>query len=57
MGWQWPLQVLAVYEPLIVVAGIVGLFFALQRSSRFGFLLIAWLAVALTLALVRSGRA
>ncbi len=57
MGWQWPLQVLAVYEPLIVVAGIVGLFFALQRSSRFGFLLIAWLAVALILALVRSGRA
>jgi 4-amino-4-deoxy-L-arabinose transferase-like glycosyltransferase len=51
-----PFQVLAVYEPLIIVAGVVGLFFALQRGDRLGVMLVAWLAVATLLAVVRPGR-
>jgi hypothetical protein len=63
-GWYWPFQVLAVYEPLVIVAGIVGLFVALQRGRssprfsgrRFGVMLIVWLAVAMILVIARSGR-
>ena len=55
-GWQWTFQVLAVYEPLIFVAGIAGLFFAMQRGSRMGMLLIAWAIAAMALTVVRSGR-
>lgn len=55
-GWYWPFQLLTVYEPLVVVAGLVGMFLALQRTGRFGSLLIAWLVTAVLLALLRSGR-
>ena len=55
-GWYWPFQLLAVYELLVVVAGLVGLFFALQRPGRFTVLLIAWLALAMLLVALRVGR-
>jgi hypothetical protein len=55
-GWYWPLQLLAVYEPLVVVTGLAGMFFALQRAGRFGNLLIAWLVIAVLLAVLRAGR-
>ena len=55
-GWYWPFQLLAVYELLVVVAGLVGLFFALQRPGRFTVLLIAWLALAILLVALRVGR-
>jgi uncharacterized protein (TIGR03663 family) len=55
-AWYWPFQLLAVYEPLVVVAGVVGLFFAMQRAGRFGNLLIAWLVTAMFLAVLRAGR-
>jgi uncharacterized protein (TIGR03663 family) len=55
-AWYWPFQLLAVYEPLVVVAGLVGLFFALQRAGRFGNLLTAWLVMAVLLVVLRAGR-
>jgi hypothetical protein len=55
-GWYWPFQLLAVYEPLVVVAGLAGMFFVLQRAGRLGNLLIAWLVIAVLLAVLRAGR-
>jgi hypothetical protein len=55
-SWYWPFQLLTVYELLAVAAGLAGLFFALQRPGRFAVLLIAWLALALLLIVLRAGR-
>jgi uncharacterized protein (TIGR03663 family) len=55
-GWPWAFQVLAIYEPLTVVVGLAGLVFALQRNDRFILLPVAWLIVAILLAVLRPGR-
>jgi len=55
-GVYWPLQVLAVYEALVIVMGILGLFMALQRGSQFGVFAVMWSASALILAVLRLGR-
>jgi hypothetical protein len=44
-----------VYEPLVVVAGLVGLFFVLQRADPLRNLLTAWLVMAVLLAVLRAG--
>jgi hypothetical protein len=49
--------VLAVYEPLAVVAGIVGLFIVIERADRFVGLLVTWVVVATLLATTPAGRA
>ncbi len=54
-AWYWPFQLLAVYEPLVVVAGLVGLFFVLQRADPLRNLLTAWLVMAMFLAVLRAG--
>jgi hypothetical protein len=61
-GWVWPVQVLAVYEMLTVVAGVIGLIMAWQRQRRgqrdhFSIYLMAWLAVAIVLVIARPARA
>jgi len=55
-GWPWAFQLLAIYEPLAVVVGLAGLVFALQRNDRFILLPVAWLIVAILLAVLRPGR-
>jgi hypothetical protein len=55
-GWSWAFQLLAIYEPLAVVVGLAGLVFALQRNDHFILLPVAWLIVAILLAVLRSGR-
>ena len=54
-AWYWPFQLLAVYEPLVVVAGLGGLFFVLQREDPLRNLLTAWLVMAVLLAVLRAG--
>jgi len=56
-AWYWPLQLLAVYEPLAMVVGLVGLFLALERGRRFVGLLVAWLLAATLLVALRPARA
>jgi hypothetical protein len=55
-GWYRPFQLLTVYEPLVIVTGLVGLYYALQRPGRFTMLLTTWLALATLLAVLRAGR-
>ncbi len=54
-AWYWPFQLLAVYEPLVVVAGLGGLFFVLQREDPLRNVLTAWLVMAVLLAVLRAG--
>lgn len=54
-AWYWPFQLLAVYEPLVVVAGLGGLFFVLQREDPLRNLLTAWLVMAVLLTVLRAG--
>jgi hypothetical protein len=55
-AWYWPLQLLAVYEPLAMVVGLVGLFLALERGQRFVGLLVIWLLAATLLVVLRPAR-
>jgi predicted membrane-bound mannosyltransferase len=55
--WAWPLKVLAVYELLTLVVGVIGLGLLLRpQTDRLAVSLAAGLAVALALAAARSGQ-
>ena len=55
-AWYWPLQIMAICEPLTLVIGLVGLTLALGRNSRFAGFLVTWLLVAMLLAVARPAR-
>lgn len=55
-AWHWPLQIMAIGEPLALVIGLVGLTLAPVRNRRFAMFLIAWLLVAMLLAMARPAR-
>ncbi len=54
--WYYPLQLLIVYEPLILVFGLAGAVYLLRRRDPFSLFLAYWSAMALLLSIVAGGR-
>jgi uncharacterized protein (TIGR03663 family) len=54
--WYYHLQLLLVYEPLILVFGLAAVVYLLRRRDLFSLFLAYWSAVAFLIYLVASGR-
>jgi uncharacterized protein (TIGR03663 family) len=54
--WYYHLQLLIVYEPLILVFGLVAVVYVLRRRGLFTLFLAYWSAMAFLIYLVASGR-
>ncbi|MGA9350870.1 MAG: flippase activity-associated protein Agl23 [Anaerolineae bacterium] len=54
--WYYHLQLLLLYEPLILVLGLAAVVYLLRRRDLFSDFLVYWSAVALLIYLVAGGR-
>ena len=55
-SWSYPLAVLALYDPLLLLFGLAGAIVAFRRRDLLGRLLAVWAGVALFIALLAGGR-
>ncbi|UCC61988.1 MAG: glycosyltransferase family 39 protein [Anaerolineae bacterium] len=54
--WSYPLAVLALHEPLLLLFGLAGAILAFRQRDLMGRLSAAWAGVALLVALIAGGR-